>query len=120
MAKEISENTSVGIDTSGDGKANFSINIKTIISVVVILFSSFGFYYKVMSDIEEAKALPKAGQGLYVVDPGDLSASNSWPPARGEYKMKDEMSRAQILQIQKEIEELKEEIKELRKKVYGQ
>ena len=73
-----------------------------------------------MSDIEDAKALPKAGQGLYAVDPGDPSASNSWPPARGEYKMKDEMSRAQILQIQEQIKELKEEIKELRKKVYGQ
>ena len=120
MAKEISENTSVGIDISGDGKTNFSINIKTIISVVVILFSAFGFYYKVMSDIEEAKALPQPGKGLYAVDPGDLSASNSWPPARGEYKMKDEMSRAQILQIQEQIKELKEEIKELRKKVYGQ
>ena len=91
MAKEISENTAVGIDTSGDGKANFSINIKTIVSVVVILFSAFGFYYKVMSDIEDAKALPKAGQGLYAVDPGDPSACNSWPPARGEYKRKDEM-----------------------------
>ena len=53
MAKEISENTAVGIDTSGDGKANFSINIKTIVTVVVVLFSAFGFYYKVMSDIEE-------------------------------------------------------------------
>ena len=113
MAKEISENTAVGIDTSGDGKANFSINIKTIVTVVVILFSAFGFYYKVMSDIEDAKALPQPGKGLYAVDPGDPSASNSWPPARGEYKMKDEMSRAQILQIQ-------EQIKELRKKVYGQ
>ena len=80
----------------------------------------FGFYYKVMSDIEEEKALPQPGKGLYAVDPGDLSASNSWPPARGEYKMKDEMSRAQILQIQEQIKELKEEIKELRKKVYGQ
>ena len=30
MAKEISENTAVGIDTSGDGKANFSINKATI------------------------------------------------------------------------------------------
>ena len=117
MAKEISENTSVGIDISGDGKTNFSINIKTIITVVVVLFSAFGFYYKVMSDIEEAKSLPKAGQGLYAVDPGDPSASNSWPPARGEYKMKDEMSRAQILQIQKEIEELKEEIKDLEDKL---
>ena len=117
MAKEISENTAVGIDTSGDGKANFSINIKTIVTVVVVLFSAFGFYYKVMSDIEDAKALPKAGQGLYAVDPGDPSASNSWPPARGEYKMKDEMSRNKIMVLEEKIEDLEEEIEKLENKL---
>jgi len=118
MTQEISENTKVGIDTSGDGKSNFSISIKTIITVAVILFSTFGFYYKITSSIEEAKQLPKAGRGLYQVDPGDPSAASTWPPTRGEYKMKDELSRQGILQIQKDINELKDEIKELRRKVY--
>lgn len=118
MAKELSENTKFGIDIDGDGKSNFSISIKTIISVIVFLFSMFGFYYKIMSDIEEAKSLPAPGKGLYQVDPGDPSASQTWPPTRGEYKMKDEMSRNMIMQIQKDIEELKEDVKDLRNKVY--
>ena len=101
MNRKISENTS------------FTINIKTIITIGVVVFSAFGFYYKVMGDIEEAKLLPKTGNGLYSVDP-----QTTWPPSRGEYKMKDEMSRNKIIVLEKEIEELKEEIKELREKVY--
>ena len=101
MKKEISENTS------------FLISVKTIITIVVVLFSAFGFYYKVMGDIEEAKSLPQVGIGLYSADP-----SGTWPPSRNEYKMKDEMSRNKIIILEKEIEDLKEEIKELRSKVY--
>ena len=48
------------------------------------------------------------GDGVYAVDP-----NSSWPPSRGEYKMKDEMSRNKIMTLEKEIEELKEEIKDL-------
>ena len=101
MAKEISENTSV------------TISIKTIVTVAVVLCSAFGFYYKLMGEIEEAKLLPRTGNGVYAVDP-----KTTWPPSRGEYKMKDEMSRNKIIVLEKEIEELKEELKELREKVY--
>ena len=101
MAKEISENTSV------------TISIKTIVTVAVVLCSAFGFYYKLMGEIEEAKLLPRTGNGVYSVDP-----KTTWPPSRGEYKMKDEMSRNKIIVLEKEIEELKEELKELREKVY--
>ena len=48
------------------------------------------------------------GDGVYSVDP-----TGTWPPSRGEYKMKDEMSRNSIVQIEKEIKELKEEIEDL-------
>jgi hypothetical protein len=101
MTKEISENTSV------------TISIKTIVTVAVVLCSAFGFYYKLMGEIEEAKLLPKTGNGVYAVDP-----KTTWPPSRGEYKMKDEMSRNKIIVLEKEIEELKEDLKELREKVY--
>ena len=53
------------------------------------------------------------GDGIYAVDP-----NGTWPPSRGEYRMKDEMSRNKIQVLEKEIEELKEELKELREKVY--
>ena len=52
------------------------------------------------------------GDGVYAVDP-----NSSWPPSRGEYKMKDEMSRNKIMTLEKEIEELKEEIEDLEDKV---
>ena len=96
MAKEISENTSI------------TINIKTIITIVVVLFSAFGFYYKLMGEIEEAKLLPKTGNGLYSVDP-----QTTWPPSRGEYKMKDEMSRNKLIVLEEKIEDLEEEIEKL-------
>ena len=48
------------------------------------------------------------GDGVYTVDP-----NSTWPPSRGEYKMKDEMSRNKIVVLEKEIEELKDELKEL-------
>ena len=48
------------------------------------------------------------GDGVYAVDP-----NSSWPPSRGEYKMKDEMSRNKIIVLEKELEELKEELKDI-------
>ena len=61
---------------------------------------------KRLTDLEN-KITP-IGDGVYAVDP-----NSSWPPSRGEYKMKDELSRNSIIQLEKEIKELKEEIKEL-------
>ena len=52
------------------------------------------------------------GDGVYSVDP-----TGTWPPSRGEYKMKDEMSRNKIVVLEKEIEELKEDLEKLEDKV---
>ena len=101
MAKEISENTSI------------TINIKTIITIVVVLFSAFGFYYKLMGEIEEAKLLPKTGNGVYAVD-----HQTTWPPSSNEYKMKDDLQVNKIKVLENDVKELKEELKELREKVY--
>ena len=100
MSKEISENTSI------------TISIKTIVTVVVILFSAFGFYYKIMGEIEEAKLLPKTGNGVYSVDP-----QTTWPPSRNEYKMRDDLQVNKIKVLENDVKELKEELKELREKV---
>ena len=48
------------------------------------------------------------GDGVYSVDP-----SGTWPPSRGEFKMKDELQFNKIIALEKEIEELKEEIEDL-------
>ena len=65
--------------------------------------------------VEEALEKPKPGTGTYTIDMGDPAASNSWPPTRMEFNMKDQMARNQIDALVKEIDEMKEEIKELRK-----
>ena len=54
------------------------------------------------------------GDGVYAVDP-----NSSWPPSRGEYKMKDELSRNKISELEKTIERLLEDIKTLEKKVFN-
>ena len=52
------------------------------------------------------------GDGIYSVDP-----KGTWPPSRGEYKMKDEMSRNKITVLEEKIEDLEEEIKDLEDKL---
>ena len=94
MAKELGENTS------------FKISIKTLLAVAVGIASAVGFYYMIMGEIQEAKELPKPGKGLYIVDPGDLSATQTWPAGRQEYKMKDQLARQTLIQLEKRIETL--------------
>jgi len=43
-----------------------------------------------------------------------VAATNTWPPTRMEFNMKDQMARNQINAIIKEVDEMKEEIKLLR------
>ena len=54
------------------------------------------------------------GDGVYSVDP-----NSTWPPTRGEYKMKDEMSRNKIVELEKEIARILKDIEKLEKKVYN-
>jgi len=126
--------------------SKFKIDLKTMIYVGSILFSGVTMYFTFMSELDarfgaledgdnsmmvdmdkrlteletnidkrvtelENKFTP-IGDGVYAVDP-----NSSWPPSRGEYKMKDEMSRNKIMTLEKEIEELKEEIEDLEDKV---
>ena len=43
----------------GEG-TEFKIDVKTVISIIVITSMFVGMYYSLQSDIEEAKALPPA------------------------------------------------------------
>ena len=114
MAKELSE------------ESKFQISIKTLITIVVAIVSIVSAYFGLMASInskfveledkvEEALEKPKPGTGTYTIDMGDPAASNTWPPTRMEFNMKDQMARNQIDALVKEIDEMKEEIKELRK-----
>ena len=114
MAKELSE------------ESKFQISIKTLISIVVAVAMVISAYFGLMASInskfvdlegklQEALEKPKPGTGTYTIDMGDPAASNTWPPTRMEFNMKDQMARNQIDMLIKEIDEMKEDIKSLRK-----
>jgi len=113
MAKEISE------------ESKFQISIKTLIGIVVAVATVISAYFGLMATInskfgelenkvEQALELPKPGTGIYTIDMGDPAATNTWPPTRMEFNMKDQMARNQIDGLVKEMDEMKEEIKLLR------
>ena len=92
-----------------------------MVAVATIISAYFGLMASIKSKfaelegkIERALELPKPGSGTYTIDMGDPAASNTWPPTRMEFNMKDQMARNQIDAIIKEVDEMKEEIKLLR------
>ena len=122
--------------------SKFKIDLKTMIYIGSILVSGITMYFTFMSELDsrfgalesqdntlvvdidkrltaletnldkrvtelENKFTP-IGDGVYSVDP-----SGTWPPSRGEFKMKDELQFNKIIALEKEIEELKEEIEDL-------
>ena len=126
--------------------SKFNIDLKTMIYIGSILFSGITMYFTFMSELDarfgaledgdntmmvdmdkrltametsvdkrltdlENKFTP-IGDGVYSVDP-----NSTWPPSRGEYKMKDEMSRNKIMVLEDKVKELKEEIEKLEDKV---
>ena len=114
MSKELSE------------ESKFQISIKTLVGIIVGVATVISAYFGLMSTInskfvelegqvQKALELPKPGTGTYVIDMADPAATNTWPPTRMEFNMKDQMARNQIDQLVKEIEDLNEEIKLLRK-----
>lgn len=107
MPKELSEDSKI------------QISVKTLGSIITGIAVIIGFYYMIMGEIEEAKELPVPGTGAYFVNPGDPSAKETWPPSRNEYKMKDEMARLTIMELEEEIEELEERIEKIEEKVYN-
>ena len=113
MAKELSE------------ESKFQISVKTLIGIVVAVATVISAYFGLMASInskfseleikvQEALEKPVPGTGTYTIDMGDPAATNTWPPTRMEFNMKDQMARNQIDQLIKEIDEMKEEIKSLR------
>jgi hypothetical protein len=114
MAKELSEDS------------KFQISVKTLVSIVAAVVAVVSAYFGLMasinskfseleSKVEQALELPKPGTGTYTIDMGDPAATNTWPPTRMEFNMKDQMARNQIDQIIKDLDYIKDEIKLLRK-----
>ena len=114
MAKELSEDS------------KFQVSVKTLVGMIVAVATVISAYFGLMASInskfleledkvEKAFELPKPGTGTYTIDMGDPAATNTWPPTRMEFNMKDQMARNQIDALVKEVDELKDEIKLLRK-----
>ena len=115
MSKELNENS------------KFQISIKTLVGIVVSVATVISAYFGLMANInskfvqleiqvEEALEKPKPGTGTYTIDMGDPAATNTWPPTRMEFNMKDQMARNKIDRVQEDLNELKEEFKILKRK----
>tara|TARA_R110002012_G_scaffold38092_1_gene106409 strand:- start:3652 stop:3993 length:342 start_codon:yes stop_codon:yes gene_type:complete len=113
MSKELSEDS------------KFQISIKTLVGIVVGVATVISAYFGLMGTInskfveledkvEQALELPKPGTGTYMIDMGDPAATQTWPPTRMEFNMKDQMARDKIDRVIKDLEELKEEFKTLK------
>ena len=98
--REIGEDTGFGIDVDGDGKSDFSINLKTIGMLIAGIVTLVGMWFTLQSDIEEAKELPAP-----VID-------------RTEYDLKDELIRQTIMDTQEDVEEIKETIDKIDQRLY--
>ena len=102
MTKELSEDS------------KFQISIKTLVGIVVAVATVISAYFGLMASInskfadleikvQEALEKPLPGTGTYTIDMGDPAATNTWPPTRMEFNMKDQMARNQIDQLVKEL-----------------
>ena len=117
--------------------SKFKIDLKTLIFVGSMLVSMVTMYFTFMSELntrfdalesgdkelmiemdrrltELENRFTPIGDGVYSVDP-----SGTWPPSRGEYKMKDEMSRSKIVELEKEIDRILKDIEKIEKKVFN-
>ena len=114
MAKELSEDS------------KFQVSVKTLVGMIVAVATVISAYFGLMASInskfadledkvQEALEKPIPGTGTYTIDMGDPAATNTWPPTRMEFNMKDQMARNKIDAVIKEVDEMKEEIKALRK-----
>jgi len=78
----------------------FKLDLKTIISIIVITSSFVGMYYTLQDDITEARALPEA-----VID-------------RIEYDLKQDWHTDHINRLEKEVEELRDWCREIDAQLY--
>ena len=100
MARELNENTSMGLDLDGDGKADVKISLKTIGGIVAGIVALAGMWFTLQADIAEAKELPKP----------EIS--------RTEYDLKVELIRSTILDTQDDVEDIKAKLDKIDERLY--
>ena len=126
--------------------SKFKIDLKTMIYIGSLLVSGITMYFTFMGELDERfgalesqdntlvvdidkrltslettmdkrltdleNTFTPIGDGVYSVDP-----SGTWPPSRGEYKMKDEMSRNKIIVLEETIDRLEKELEKIEEKL---
>ena len=100
MARELNENTGLGVDIDGDGKADFKISLKTIGAVIFSIVSLTGVWLSLKADIALAMEMPKP-----VID-------------RVEYDLKDELIRQTIMDTQEDVDKILEELEKIDDRLY--
>ena len=101
MAKKLStENVKLGVDIDGDGKPDFSLDLKTIGMIVVFISTVIGMWFTLQGVIQEAKELPLP------------------PIERMEFDMKDELIRQTIMDTQKDVDEILDKLEKIDERIY--
>ena len=101
MAKKISaDNVKMGVDIDGDGKPDFSLDLKTIGGFIFLISTIIGMWFTLQGDIQEAKELPHP------------------PIDRNEYDRKDELIRQTIMDTQDDVDKILEELEKIDERLY--
>ena len=101
MAKKISaDNVKMGVDIDGDGKPDFSLDLKTIGGFIFLISTIIGMWFTLQGDIQEAKELPHP------------------PIDRTEYDLKDELIRQTIMDTQDDVDKILEELEKIDERLY--
>ena len=78
----------------------FKLELKTIISIIILTSTFMGMYYTLQGEIEEAKKLP----------PAQIE--------RLEYDLKREWMESHILKLENQVKQLQEEVKIIDKEIH--
>ena len=105
MAKELSQDT------------KFTLSIQTMISIGVGIATLVGFYYMMMSEIQEAKELPVPLSLFSQEYPSKGISDFNWSPSYEQYKQQVGNLQENQDDLYEIIEGLQDEIKELNRQI---
>ena len=100
MAKKLNEGTTMGVDVDGDGKPDFSFDMKTLAMFVITISTVIGMWFTLQADIARAMELPEP------------------QIERIEYDLKDELIRQTIMDTQEDVEDILKKLEKLDERLY--
>ena len=107
-------------ELSEDSK--FQISIKTLVAIALGVATLVGFYYKLHTEIQEAKELPSL-ETLYQQEYPSRPEGYNWPRSFEQYKdnvgtLQDDMDEAfgMVEDLEEIIKELQKDIKDLERR----